>query len=201
MRRLRIPRAAAAVATAFNLAAGLLLLALMLLTVADVVSRNLRDQSVLGTVDISTLLLVAIAFLGLASAEIGGQHVSVGLVEMRLGLRARAVLSGVRVVLLAALGALMVWGLGEVLVSAVDRGETTNDILRLATWPAKLVLFASFLLFFAVAVGKAALELRALRSGEVPEAEGAGAAPERPRTAHHDDTHRDHTHREEGGDR
>lgn len=176
MSRPHLPRAATAVATVFNAAAGLLLLVLMLLTVADVADRNLRGQSVLGTVDISTLLLVAIAFLGLASAETGGQHVSVGLVEMRLGRRARTVLSVLRLVLLAVLGSLIVWGLGEVLLSAIDRGETTNDILRLATWPAKLVLFASFLLFFAAAVAKEAQGLRALRSGGADTAEGAETA-------------------------
>ncbi|MDA2808670.1 TRAP transporter small permease subunit [Nocardiopsis suaedae] len=178
MRRPHLPRAATAAATAFDITAGMLLLALMLLTVADVAGRNLRGQSVLGTVDISTLLLVAIAYLGLASAEISGQHVSVGLVELRLGRGARTALSALRLVLLAALGALLVWGLGEVLLSAVDRGETTNDILRLATWPAKLVLLASFLLFFAAAVAKEAQKLRTLRSGG--DAGPDGEASERP---------------------
>lgn len=169
MSRISFPKPVGAIATAFNLSAGLLLLVLMGLTVTDVLGRTLFNQSVLGTVDISTLLLVAIAFLGLASAEIHGRHVSVSLVEERFGLRTRMLLSGVRTVLLLAIGGLVVWGLGEVLISAFERGETTNDILRLATWPAKLVLFVSFLLFFVMAVWKEALEFRAFRSGEVPE--------------------------------
>lgn len=168
--------------TAFNLSAGLLLLALMTLTVVDVVGRNMFGQSVLGTVDISTLLLVAIAFLGLASAEIDGRHVSVTLLEARFGFRRRMLLSGVRVVLLLGVGVLVVWGLGEVLISAFDRGETTNDVLRLATWPAKLVLFVSFLLFFVMAVWKEVLEFRAFRAGEVPETNEVDAAVEQ---AHH----------------
>lgn len=172
MSRRRLPRSAGTVSTVFSLTAGLLLLVLMLLTVADVVSRNVQGRSILGTVDISTLLLVAVAFLGLASAEVDGRHVCVGLVEMRLGPRTRTVLSGLRAVLLLVVGGLMVWGLGEVLMSAVDRGETTNDILRLATWPAKLVLFLSFLLFFAVALWREVLAFRAFLAGEAPR-EGA----------------------------
>ncbi|WP_017571046.1 TRAP transporter small permease subunit [Nocardiopsis halotolerans] len=187
MSHIRFPRPARTVATAFNLSAGLLLLALMTLTVADVISRNMLDQSILGTVDVSTLLLVAIAFLGLASAEIDGRHVSVTLLEGRLGPRSRTVLSGVRAVLLAVTGVLIVWGLGDVLLSAVDRGETTNDILRLPTWPAKLVLFLSFLLFFAMAVWKAVTEFRAFRSGGVPEADEVDAATERAASTAHTD--------------
>lgn len=189
MSRIRFPWPVGGTATAFNLAAGLLLLALMFLTVADVVGRSWFGQSVLGTVDISTLLLVTIAFLGLASAEIDGKHVSVTLVEARFGLRTRMVLSGIRAVLLLVLGVLIVWGMGEVLLSAYERGETTNDILRLATWPAKLVLFLSFLLFFVVAIWKEVAEFRAFRSGEVPEGNEVDTAIERAHsTAHQEDS-------------
>lgn len=194
MSRISFPRSARGVSTAFNLSAGLLLLALMVLTVVDVVGRNMFGQSVLGTVDISTLLLVAIAFLGLASAEIDGRHVSVTLLEGRFGFRTRMVLSGVRAVLLLGTGALVVWGLGDVMLSAFERGETTNDILRLATWPAKLVLFASFLLFFVMAVWKEVLEFRAFRAGEVPETNEVDAAVEQAYSA----THTTHE-RESGG--
>lgn len=183
MSRISFPRPVAGTATVLNLAAGLLLLALMFLTVADVVGRSVFGQSVLGTVDISTLLLVTIAFLGLASAEIDGKHVSVTLVEARFGHRNRMVLSGIRAVLLLVLGSLIVWGMGEVLLSAYDRGETTNDILRLATWPAKLVLFLSFLLFFVMAVWKEVLEFRTFRSGEVPQDNEVDAAIERAHSA------------------
>lgn len=183
MSRISFPRPVAGAATVLNLAAGLLLLALMFLTVADVVGRSVFGQSVLGTVDISTLLLVTIAFLGLASAEIDGKHVSVTLVEARFGHRSRMVLSGIRAVLLLVLGSLVVWGMGEVLLSAYDRGETTNDILRLATWPAKLVLFLSFLLFFVMAVWKEVLEFRTFRSGEVPQDNEVDAAIERAHSA------------------
>jgi TRAP-type C4-dicarboxylate transport system permease small subunit len=159
-----LPRAVTLVARAMSIVAGLLLLGVILLTVADVVSRNARDRSIVGTVDIATMLLVAIAFLGLASAEAEGRHVVVELFESRFGARTRLVLSVVRTVLLIALALLLVWGLTEVLLSAVDRGETTNDILRLPTWPAKLVLLASFAMFFVVAVWKEVLTFTALRT-------------------------------------
>jgi len=166
----RLSRVARISATVFSLTAGLFLLALVLLTVADVGGRTLWNQSILGTVDISTLLLVAIAFLGLASAELDGRHVSVAMLEERLGRKRRVVLSAVRTVLLAGVGLLLTWGLADVLLSAVDRGETTNDILRLPTWPAKLVLFVSFVAFFVAAVAKEIQELRTLRRDQDPTA-------------------------------
>ncbi len=159
-----LPRPVLVVARTLSVVAGILLLGLILLTIADVISRNARDRSIIGTVDIATMLLVAIAFLGLASAEADGRHVAVELFESRVGVRTRLVFSALRTLLLIGLGLLLVWGLSEVLLSAVDRGETTNDILRLPTWPAKVVLLASFVVFFVVAIWKELLTVAAIRS-------------------------------------
>ncbi len=159
-----LPRPVTTVVRGLSVVAGILLLALILLTIADVVSRNARDRSIVGTIDISTMLLVAIAYLGLASAEIDGRHVAVELVESRFGVRTRLVFSVLRAFLLVGLGALLTWGLTEVLISAAARGETTNDVLRLPTWPAKLVLLVSFVAFFVVAVWKELLTFAAART-------------------------------------
>ncbi len=140
------------IASSLSMAAGLLLLGVILLTVADVISRNVLSASILGTVEISTLLLVTIAFLGLASAEIDGRHVTVNLIEEKLPLGSRKALCAVRILLLLALFAIVAWGLFNVLLSSIDRQETTNGILRLPTWPAKLGLFGSFSFDFIVAL-------------------------------------------------
>ncbi|WP_293780835.1 TRAP transporter small permease subunit [uncultured Aeromicrobium sp.] len=169
MRQVTFPRPIRALSSALSLIAGLVLFGLCALTVADVLSRNLRDRSILGVVEISALLLVVVAFFGLAAAEIDGRHVSVSLVEERLGRRARMVLSLVRTVLLTVLGALLVIGMIGVFGSAFERGETTNDILRLPTWPAKLAVLLAFGLFFILAVWKQVLTFFALRAGgDVP---------------------------------
>ncbi len=159
-----LPRPLALALRGLGLAAGVLLLLIILLTVADVISRNLGDRSIVGTVDITTMLLVATAYLGLASAEADGRHVSVELVEGRLGARARLAFSVLRSALLVGVGVLMTWGLTEVLISAAERGETTNDILRLPTWPAKLILLVSFTAFFVVAVWRELLTFAQARA-------------------------------------
>ena len=69
-----LPRPVLVVARTLSVVAGILLVGLILLTIADVVSRNFRDRSIVGTVEIATMLLVAIAFLGLASAEADGER-------------------------------------------------------------------------------------------------------------------------------
>lgn len=159
-----LPRPARLTASAFNLLAGLFLLFLVCLTVADVVSRNVQGRSILGTIDISTMLMVAIAFLGLGAAEINGKHVAVSLLEERLPSVFRALFSVLRFLLLLSLGALLLWGLTDVFQSALDRGETTNDVLRLPTAPWKLILLISFAVFFLLALWQEARRFLSFRA-------------------------------------
>lgn len=146
--------------------AGAVLIFLIFLTVGDVLGRNVRGQSILGAVDISTLALVAVAFLGLAAAELDGRHVSVDLLEMYLPKKVRTALALVRTLLLALIGAVLTWGMWGTVTSAFDRSETTNGILRLATWPVKSVLLAAFILFFVVAIWNAFIEYLDMREGK-----------------------------------
>lgn len=166
--RIEVPTPLRVTATAAALTAGILLLVIVGLTVSDVLSRNLRSQSILGTVDLSTLLLVSAAYLGLAHAEITDKHVAVDLVEARFSAGVRAWFAVIRIVLIGGLAVVLVRGLVGVLTSAIDRVETTNGILRLATWPAKAVLLASFILFFICALWRVIAEFREFRKGVVP---------------------------------
>jgi TRAP-type C4-dicarboxylate transport system permease small subunit len=166
--RAELPSPVRLVASVFSLIAGVFLLALVILTVTDVLSRNVRNQSILGTIDISTMLLVAIAFLGLGAAELNGKHVAVGLVEERLPIGARVLSSLLRLVLLAGLAVLLIWGLADSWLNAVDRGDRTNDILRLPTAPWRLILLLSFTVFFVLAIWKEVMVFLQLRKGREP---------------------------------
>lgn len=161
-----VPAPLRVISQALVFIAGIVLIFLIFLTVGDVLGRNLRGQSILGAVDISTLALVAVAFLGLAAAEIDGRHVSVDLVEMNLPKKIRTGLALVRTVLLGLIGVVLTWGMYGTVTSAFERSETTNGILRIATWPVKSVLLAAFLLFFIVAVWNSFNEFLDMREGK-----------------------------------
>ncbi|WP_372741373.1 TRAP transporter small permease [Neptunomonas sp.] len=160
-----LPKSIHRLASALSVVAGIFLIVVIGLTVTDVVFRNVFGKSILGTVDISSLLLVAIAFLGLSSAEVDDRHVSVNLLEMKFTHRTRCVLSVVRTVLFVVIAIVVVWGLADALASAMERQETTNGILRLPTWPTKLVLLISFVCYFFVLIWKSINDFSDIRDG------------------------------------
>lgn len=158
-----LPRPIYLISSTLSFASGILIIFVAVLTVADVVQRSVFGKSILGTMEISTLVLVAIAFLGLASAEIDGRHVSVDLLEAKLRSSVRQVLCAIRLILILGIGVTLVWGLLNSLSASIVRSESTNGILKVSVWPAKLALLTSFSLYFFAAAFKSYEEFKFLR--------------------------------------
>ncbi len=59
------------------------LLAMLAITLIDIIGRSVFNQPFSGTVEITPLLLVIVVFLGLAEAEHHGDHIAVDLVYSR----------------------------------------------------------------------------------------------------------------------
>lgn len=63
-----------------------------MLTVSDIGGRWLLNSPVRGTVEVTSLVLVLLVFLGLAHSEDLGDHISVDLIYVRVGDRGKMVL-------------------------------------------------------------------------------------------------------------
>lgn len=150
--------------SALTIFSGILLLLILGVTVCDVVMRNLIGKSIIGTVDLSSLLLVTIAFLGLASAELENRHVSVDLIERVVGERTKFLFAILRLVLFTLIALIVSWGLFTDVLSAYNKGDATNGILRITIWPTKLVLLLSFLFYFFVLLFNSFVEVGKFKS-------------------------------------
>lgn len=85
------------------------LIAMMGLTVADVLGRYLMNAPVPGSTEVTELLLAAVVFLGLPAASIDNDHIAVDVLTSRLsGIRARMMEIGISI-LSAAVLAVVAW--------------------------------------------------------------------------------------------
>ena len=114
---------------------------MMLAIVGDVASREFRGRGLLGTIELSESLLVAVIFLGLAYAERTGRHVSLSLVFDRLPTRIAfwGQTAGLLVVLI-----LLGWisyRAGLQAWTSYQRGEFRFGIMRFPMWPARVAMF------------------------------------------------------------
>lgn len=147
------------------LAAGAVLLLLMLLTVADVAMRFLLGAPIFGTIDISELGLVLVVFLGLAYCGRTGGHVSVDLLESVMSPRL-SLLSGLltRLLSVAVLGLLAARTMAKAW-DARTYGDVSN-LLGIAHWPFLYAIALGAALYALVLI----LEAVALLSRGGPEA-------------------------------
>ena len=135
----RIDRILGVVENGLNLAAGLLIFALMLFGVAQILLRTAFRSPIFGYIDVVEVAMVGFAVLSIAFVQRLGAHVRMELLIGRL--RGRALW------LLEAAGALAAAFIVVVLIPysyrhfqrAFEFGDSTIDI-ELATWPAKLAV-------------------------------------------------------------
>jgi TRAP-type mannitol/chloroaromatic compound transport system permease small subunit len=120
--------------------ATLCLLVLVCAAVADVAMREVEDRSLAGAVEVSTLALVMVAFLGLPYAERTRSHVRTGLLADRVRPRLSAAFEAIGGL---AVGTLFTWMAYETFQRALrslDTNEVLSGLVRVAVWPARVVI-------------------------------------------------------------
>ena len=134
-----VDRVLSRVENAFNLVAGVLIFALMLLGVAQIVLRVAFDSPIFGYIDIVEVSMVGFGVLSIAFVQRVGGHVRMELLVSRLRGRALWLAEAAGVLVAALIVAVLIPYSYRHFERAYLFGDSTIDI-ELATWPAKLVV-------------------------------------------------------------
>jgi TRAP-type C4-dicarboxylate transport system permease small subunit len=163
------------------------LLGLMLLTVVDVIRREVTGRSIQGAIELAPLILLGAVVLGLGHGEMTKTHVRTTLVTARLPTRWRA---GVRLVAYLICLALLVWWIDASFDRAVDAynfGDATPGFVGIPTWHVRALVPIGLTLFAVALALRAYDEVQTLRgkerlehevAGDPENLEGLGAGPE-----------------------
>jgi TRAP-type transport system small permease protein len=157
----RVVPAVRAVNRWLHLAAGLLLLAVMLVTMIDVVGRTFFDSPFRGTIELTEMAMVAIVYLGLGYAAHEGDHISVDLVDSQIGPRTQLALAVFTGIFGAAVIGLLSWNLYR-FADRLDAGGFTTAVLKIPQGPVAMVAVVGGGMFVLALIGTAALALRSL---------------------------------------
>lgn len=134
---LRIPTR---VSDVLALVAGVVILGLMFLTVADVTMRKFFSSGVPGAVEINEVALVGVVFLALMAAEITDVNVRTPLVTERLPDRWANIAHIVGYLPAIAFLAWATYLTGEEGIASWQRGDFRFGLIFVPTWPGKLVV-------------------------------------------------------------
>jgi TRAP-type C4-dicarboxylate transport system permease small subunit len=119
------------------------LIPLMLFTSVDVMSRDIFDHPIPGTVELSQYMLAVLILLGLAFAQQIKAHVTISLVTSRLPQCAQLILSIIATLLSLFISCILVW---QGWVIGVEE-KAVSDMLRVPQYPFRLIVaVAAFLM-------------------------------------------------------
>jgi TRAP-type C4-dicarboxylate transport system permease small subunit len=122
---------------------------LMLLTVADVVLRKIFYKGILGTLEISEFMMVAIVYFSLAEGELKDRNVNVDLLVNRLSLRNRAIIDALIKMIGFVLYCFITYAVFSYAALMKSSGEVSLD-LWLPKYPLIYIVAAALILFSVV---------------------------------------------------
>lgn len=93
--------------------AATLIVLTMVVTLCDVIGRKFFDRPVSGTIELTEVALVCLVYLGMASAQRAGDHVSIDLLYDRLGPRGKLLLRGFATSITLTVLGLIIWRVAE----------------------------------------------------------------------------------------
>ena len=118
---------------------------IMVLTFCDVIGRYAFDSPIVGTVEVTELLMGTMVYLGVGLTTHARGHIRVDIVIDLLPPRVRAVLDIVTLALSIVLVSLMCWHLWLKAGATVEKNDLTQ-IWEWPIWPAAYVMAAASLL-------------------------------------------------------
>jgi TRAP-type C4-dicarboxylate transport system permease small subunit len=122
---------------------GVFLIPLMIITAADVVSKDVFNHPIPGTVELSQYMLAVFILLGLAYTQQVKAHVAVSLFTSRLSPRFQFIFNIITTLLCLFISCILVWQGWAVGIEE----KTVSDMLRVPQFPFRLLLaIAAFLI-------------------------------------------------------
>jgi TRAP-type C4-dicarboxylate transport system permease small subunit len=128
--------------TAFlsKIGSGILVL-MVIITVADVIGRKLFNMPVKGAYELGEMLLVVVVFLNLPNTEMQDGNVTIDILFVRFGQKAKRIIESLMYVLFLVISILFTWQL-FVLASDEASGGFTTTTLNIPTSP--VIFIGSF---------------------------------------------------------
>jgi TRAP-type C4-dicarboxylate transport system permease small subunit len=145
-----LERAVVKVEPPVRVAAGLGVLALMLLTVVDITVRTAAGAGVAGVIEITEVTLVVAVYLGMMTAGRDGHHIRVGLLTDRLPLEAARVLRIIGLATALVIVGWLIWTTGAKALISIETHEFRFGLISVPIWPARLAIPIGLLGLFLV---------------------------------------------------
>jgi TRAP-type C4-dicarboxylate transport system permease small subunit len=145
-----------------NTVAMVILFLMMVLTITDVFLRKVFSNSILGTVEVTEFMMLAVVFFGLAHTEVLNGHIKVDLFVGRLDRHVQGFVDAVTQFTCFMLAGLITWAAGAYAEEMRNSGEVSQD-LWIPIYPFLYVVMIGCALFALVLLIKCFMAVKKMK--------------------------------------
>jgi TRAP-type C4-dicarboxylate transport system permease small subunit len=138
----------------FGLLAAFSILLIMIMVSADVFFRYFFNSPIIGAMEFSLMLMIAVIYLGLGYTEISDRHIVIDLFYKKLNLKYQYIISKINCIILLTISSILFWHSFADFLYSYEINEILPGMASFPKYPSKLCLSLGVLIYIFVIVSK-----------------------------------------------
>ena len=138
----------------FGVLAAFSILLIMIMVSADVFFRYVFNAPIIGAMEFSLMLMIAVIYLGLGYTEISNRHIVIDLFYKKLNIKYQHIISKINCIILLTISSILFWHSFADFLYSYEINEILPGMASFPKYPSKLCLSLGVLIYIFVIVSK-----------------------------------------------
>ena len=138
----------------FGVLAAFSTLLIMIMVSADVFFRYFFNSPILGAMEFSLMLMIAVIYLGLGYTELSDRHIVIDLFYKKLNPKYQRILSKINCIILLIISSILLWHSFDNFLYSVEINEIIPGMASFPKYPSKFCLSLGVLIYIFVILSK-----------------------------------------------
>jgi TRAP-type C4-dicarboxylate transport system permease small subunit len=138
----------------FGVLAAFSILLIMIMVSADVFFRYVFNSPIIGAMEFSLMLMIAVIYLGLGYTEISNRHIVIDLFYKKLNIKYQHIISKINCIILLTISSILFWHSFADFLYSYEINEILPGMASFPKYPSKLCLSLGVLIYIFVILSK-----------------------------------------------
>jgi len=138
----------------FGMLAAFSILLIMIMVSADVFCRYVFNSPIIGAMEFSLMLMIAVIYLGLGYTEISDRHIVIDLFYKKLNLKYQHIISKINCIILLIISSILFWHSFADFLYSYEINEILPGMASFPKYPSKLCMSLGVLIYIFVILSK-----------------------------------------------
>jgi len=138
----------------FGVLAAFSILLIMIMVSADVFFRYVFNSPIIGAMEFSLMLMIAVIYFGLGYTEISNRHIVIDLFYKKLNIKYQYIISKINCIILLTISSILFWHSFADFLYSYEINEILPGMASFPKYPSKLCLSLGVLIYIFVILSK-----------------------------------------------